>query len=97
VARLVAIEAAPYDADVTIQDAPPADVREVDSLLLLAIFLRGPSPADHSGEPSDGPTTRPDVIRAGRRPPYDGPGKCLAQPTSESTARTRSEFVTRPK
>jgi len=33
VARLVAIEAAPYDADVTIQDAPPAVVRQVDSLL----------------------------------------------------------------
>jgi hypothetical protein len=59
-----------------------------------AIFLREPTPADHSGDPSDRPTTRPDVIRAGRRPSHDGPGKCLAQPTSKSTARTRSEFVT---
>jgi len=33
VARLVAIQAAPNDADVTIQDAPPAVVRQVDSLL----------------------------------------------------------------
>jgi hypothetical protein len=33
VARLVAIQAAPNDADVTIQDAPPAVVQQVDSLL----------------------------------------------------------------
>jgi hypothetical protein len=32
-ARLVAIQAAPNDADVTIQDAPPAVVRQVNSLL----------------------------------------------------------------
>ncbi len=64
---------------------------------LLAIFLREPSPADHSGDPSDGPATRPDFIRAGHGPSHDGPGKCLAQPTSESTVRTRSESVTRLK
>jgi hypothetical protein len=59
--------------------------------------LRVPSPADHSGEPSDGPTTRPDVIRASRGPSHDSPGKCPARPSSESTARTQSEFVTRLK
>lgn len=61
---------------------------------LPAIFLHRSSSADHTGEPTDGPTTRPDVIRASRRPSHDGPAKCLAQPTSKSTARTRSEFVT---
>jgi hypothetical protein len=52
---------------------------------LLATFPRGPSPGDQSAKPSDGSTTRLDIIRAGRRPSHDGPGKCLAQPTSEST------------
>jgi hypothetical protein len=64
---------------------------------LLAIFPRKLPPTDHSREPLAGPTSCPDVVRTGRRPSHDGPGECLAQPTSESTARTRSEFVTPPK
>jgi hypothetical protein len=71
--------------------------RQVDRCFSLAIFLRRPLRADRSGEPSDGPTTRPDVIRASRGPSYDSPGKSLTQPTSESTVRTQSEFVTRLK
>ena len=97
VARLVAIQAAPNGADVTIQDAPPAVSGRSIRCFSLAIFLRRPSRADRSGEPSDGPTTRPDVIRASRGPSYDSPGKSLTQPTSESTVRTQSEFVTRLK
>jgi hypothetical protein len=71
-------------ADVTIQDALTALVRQVDSLL-SARNLPARSLADHCVEPSDGPTIRPDVVRTGRGPPNDGPGEFLAQPISEST------------
>jgi hypothetical protein len=59
VARLVAIQAAPDDADVTIQDAPPAVVRQVDSLLSARNLPARTLAGDHSGEPSDGPKTVP--------------------------------------